>query len=86
VIVQTIICELTGVPSKKDNIIKTKVSQLCQKNKGYQMLVKVGNILCGNNGDLPEHFTPGVVADMKLAPLTSITFFLSLSLVSMNTF
>jgi hypothetical protein len=26
------------------------------------MLVKVGKILCGNNEDLPEYFTPSVVA------------------------
>jgi hypothetical protein len=29
------------------------------------MLVNVGNILCGNNEDLPEYFIPSVVADMK---------------------
>lgn len=36
------------------------------------MLEKVGNILCGNNEDLLENFTPRVVADMKFAPLTSV--------------
>jgi hypothetical protein len=29
------------------------------------MLAKVGNILCGNNEDLPEYFTPNVVVNMK---------------------
>ncbi|KAL4098479.1 hypothetical protein QTP88_023084 [Uroleucon formosanum] len=57
-IVQTIICKLTNIPGEKGIIIKTKVNQLYQKNKGYQMLEKVGNILCGNNEDLPENFTP----------------------------
>jgi hypothetical protein len=47
------------------------VSQLCQKNKGNQMLVKVGNILSENNEDL-KYFTPSVVADVKFAPLTSV--------------
>jgi len=71
-IVQTIICKLTNIPDKKDIIIKTKVNQLYQKNKGYQMLKKVGNILCGNNEDLAENFTPSVVAYMKFAPLTPV--------------
>jgi hypothetical protein len=60
-IVQTIICKLTNIPSEKDNIIKTKVSQLCQKNKGYQKSVNVGIILCGNNKDFKEYFTLSVV-------------------------
>jgi hypothetical protein len=36
------------------------------------MLVKVGNILYGNNENLPENFTPNVVVDMKFAPLISV--------------
>jgi hypothetical protein len=71
-IVQTVLYKLTNIPGEKGNIIKTKVTQLCEKNKGYQMLEKVGNILSGNNENLPEHFTPSVVADMKFAPLTSV--------------
>jgi hypothetical protein len=50
------------------------------KNKGYQMLAKVGNILCGNNEDLPEYFTPNVVVDMKFAPLISVDVECSFSL------
>jgi hypothetical protein len=79
-IVQNIICKLTNISGEKGNIIKTKVSQLCQKNKDYQMLVKVRNILYGNNEDLQEYFTPSVVADMKLAPLTSVDVECSFSL------
>lgn len=44
------------------------------------MLEKVGNILRGNNEDLPEYFTPSVVADMKFAPLTSVDVERSFSL------
>jgi hypothetical protein len=36
------------------------------------MLVKVRNILCENNEDLLEYFTPSVVAGMKFATLTSV--------------
>lgn len=79
-IVQTIICKITNIPGEKGIIIKTKVNQLYQKNKGYQMLEKVGNILCGNNEDLLENFTPSVVADMKFAPLTSVDVESSFSL------
>jgi len=50
------------------------------KNKDYQMLKKVGNILCENNEDLPEHFTPSVVTDMKFASLTSVDVESSFSL------
>lgn len=53
---------------------------MSKKNKGYQMLEKVGNILRGNNEDLPEYFTPSVVADMKFAPLTSVDVERSFSL------
>jgi hypothetical protein len=44
------------------------------------MLAKVGNILCGNNEDLPEYFTPNVVVDMKFAPLISVDIERSFSL------
>jgi hypothetical protein len=36
------------------------------------MLVKVGNILCENNEDLSEYFTPSVVTDMKFSLPTSV--------------
>jgi hypothetical protein len=36
------------------------------------MLAKVGSILCRNNEDLPEYFTPNVVVDMKFAPLIPV--------------
>jgi hypothetical protein len=36
------------------------------------MLVKVENILCGNNEDLPEYFTPNGVFNMKFVPLISV--------------
>jgi hypothetical protein len=44
------------------------------------MLAKVGNILCGNNEDLPEYFTPNVVVDLKLTPLMSVDVERSFSL------
>jgi hypothetical protein len=80
-IVQTIIYKLTNIPGETDNIIKTlKYLNYVKKNKGYQMLVKVGNILCGNNEDLPEYFTPSVVDDIKFAPLISVNVERSFSL------
>jgi hypothetical protein len=44
------------------------------------MLAKVGNILCGNNEEPPEYFTPNVVVDMKFAPLISVDVERSFSL------
>jgi hypothetical protein len=44
------------------------------------MLAKVGNILCGNNKDLPEYFTPNLVVDMKFALLISVDVERSFSL------
>jgi hypothetical protein len=44
------------------------------------MLVKVENILCRNNEDLPEYFTPNIVVDMKFAPLISVDSECSFSL------
>jgi hypothetical protein len=41
------------------------------------MLAKV---LCRNNEDLPEYFTPNVVVDMKFAPLISVDVERSFSL------
>jgi hypothetical protein len=59
-----------NILGEKGNLIKAKVSLIMSKNKYYQMLVKVGNILYGNNEDLPEHFTPSVVGDINFSPLT----------------
>lgn len=56
---------------------------MSKKNKGYQLLEKIGNILCGNNADLPEYFTLSVVVEMKFAPLTSVERSFS---ISINTF
>lgn len=77
---QNIQCELIDIPGKKGNIIKAKITQLCDKNKDYEKLKKIGNILSGKNENLPEYFTPSIVSDMKFAPLTSVDVERSFSL------
>lgn len=80
-IVKTIISELTNIQGEKGMIIKTKVTQLYQKNKGYQVMEKIGLVQSGNNEEqLPENLTPSLVADMKNAPLTSVDVERSFSL------
>jgi hypothetical protein len=81
VIIQTVICKLTNIPSETGNIIKIlQYLNYVKKKKGYQMLAKVGNILCGNYEDLPEYFTPNIVIDIKFAPLISVDIERSFSL------
>jgi len=80
-IVKNIMSELTKIPGDKGIIIKTKVTQLYEKNKGYQMLEKIGLVHSGNNEkQLPENLTPNLVANMKNAPLTSVDVERSFSL------
>lgn len=72
-IVKSIISELTNIQGEKGIIIKTKVTQLYQKNKGYQVLEKIGLVQSGNHEEqLPENLTPSLVADMKNALMTSV--------------
>jgi len=79
--VKTIISELTNIQGEKGIIIKTKVTQLYQKNKGYQVMEKIGLVQSGNNEEqLPENLTPSLVADTKNAPLTSVDVERSFSL------
>lgn len=80
-IVKNVISELTNILGDKGIIIKTKVTQLYQKNKGYQVLEKIGLVQSGNNEEqLPENLTPSLVANMKNAPLTSVDVERSFSL------
>jgi Protein of unknown function (DUF 659) len=80
-IVKNVLSELTNIPGDKGIIIKTKVTQLYQKNKGYQVLEKIGLVQSGNNEEkLPENLTPSLVANMKNAPLTSVDVERSFSL------
>ena len=72
---------MTEISGDKGIIIKTKVTQLYEKNKGYQMLEKIGLVHSVNNEkQLPENLTPNLVANMKNAPLISVDVERSFSL------
>lgn len=80
-IMKNIISELSNIQGDKCSIIKTKISQLYQKNKGFQVLEQIGLIISGKNEiQLPENFNPCSVANMKYAPLTSVDVEISFSL------
>ncbi|KAL4088793.1 hypothetical protein QTP88_023877 [Uroleucon formosanum] len=66
-IMKNIISELTNIQGDKGTIIKTKITQLHQKNKGFQVMEQIGLIISGNNEmQLPENFNPCSVANMKI--------------------
>ncbi|KAL4153986.1 hypothetical protein QTP88_001819 [Uroleucon formosanum] len=80
-ITKIIISELSNIQGDKGSIIKNKISQLYQKNKGFQLLEQIGLIISGNNEiQIPENFNPCFVANMKYAPLTSVDVERSFSL------
>lgn len=80
-IMKNIISELSNIQGDKGSIIKTKTTQLHQKNKGFQVMEQIGQIISGNNEiQLPENFNPCSVANMKYAPLTSVDVERSFSL------
>ncbi|KAL4131717.1 hypothetical protein QTP88_008991 [Uroleucon formosanum] len=72
-IMKNIISGLTNIQGGKGSIIKTKITQLHQKNKGLQVMEQIGLIISDNNEiQLPENFNPCSVANKKYAPLTSV--------------
>ncbi|KAL4132165.1 hypothetical protein QTP88_009372 [Uroleucon formosanum] len=80
-ITKNIISELSNIQGDKGSIIKNKIFQLYQKNKGFQVLEQIGLIISGNNEiQIPENFNPCFVANMKYAPLTSVDVERSFSL------
>uniref|UniRef100_A0A2S2PVX4 DUF659 domain-containing protein n=1 Tax=Sipha flava TaxID=143950 RepID=A0A2S2PVX4_9HEMI len=80
-ITKNIISELSNIQGDKGSIIKNKISQLYQKNKGFQVLEQIGLVISGNNEiQIPENFNPCSVANMKYAPLTSVDVERSFSL------
>jgi len=75
------ISELSNIQGEKGSIIKTTVSTLYNKNKGFKILEQIGLILAGNNEiQLPENSTLSSVANMKYASLTSVDVEISFSL------
>ncbi|KAL4121095.1 hypothetical protein QTP88_013669 [Uroleucon formosanum] len=63
---KNIISELTNIQGDKGSIIKPKISQLHQKNKGLQVMEQIGLIISGNNEiHLSENFNPCSVANMN---------------------
>ncbi|KAL4085189.1 hypothetical protein QTP88_027048 [Uroleucon formosanum] len=80
-ITKNLISELSNIQGDKGSIIKNKIFQLYQKNKGFQVLKQIGLIISGNNEiQIPENFNPCFVANMKYAPLTSVDVERSFSL------
>jgi len=80
-IMKNIISELSNIQGDKGSIIKTKITQLHQKNKGFQVMEQIEQIISGNNEiQLPENFNPCSVTNMKYAPLTSVDVERSFSL------
>jgi len=52
-----------------------KIMQFQQKNKGNKFLKNIGQVLSGNNTvQLPENYSPTMVADLQYFPVTSIDF------------
>jgi len=58
-IMKNIISELSNIQDDKSSIIKSKITQLHLKNKGFQVMEQIGQIISGNNKiQLPEYFNP----------------------------
>jgi hypothetical protein len=58
-IMKNIISELSNIQGDRGFIIKTKISQLHQKNKGFLVMEPIGLIISGNNEiQLTENFKP----------------------------
>ncbi|CAH1725426.1 unnamed protein product [Aphis gossypii] len=61
------------IPGEKGEVVKTKILQLQQKNKGYKFLKNIGQVLSGNNTvQLPENYSPTMVADLQYSPVTLV--------------
>uniref|UniRef100_A0A2S2NPE7 Uncharacterized protein n=1 Tax=Schizaphis graminum TaxID=13262 RepID=A0A2S2NPE7_SCHGA len=55
--------------------IKTKIENVLNKNKGYQLLIKISNILSGDEetfDGLPEEMNINDLIYFKYAPITSV--------------
>jgi hypothetical protein len=70
-IIENTLTQLEQIPGEK--VVKTKILQLQQKNKGYKFLNNIGQILSRNNTvQLPENYSPTMVADLQYSPVTSV--------------
>lgn len=67
---KNVISELSNISGDKGSVIKTKILQLYNKNKGFQVLEQIES---GNTEtQLPQNFTSSFVANMKYTLLTSV--------------
>ena len=72
-IIENSFTQLEQIPGEKGKVVKTKILQLQQKNKGYTFLKNIGQVLSGNNTvQLPENYSPTMVADLQYSPVTSV--------------
>lgn len=66
---------LTQIHGEHGMSIKTKIENVLNKNKGYQLLIKISNILSGdeeNFDGLPEDMNINDLIYFKYAPITSV--------------
>jgi len=71
-IIENTFTQLELIPGEKREVVKTKIWQLQQKNKGYKFLKNIGQVLSGNNTvQFPENYPLIMVADLQYSPVTS---------------
>jgi hypothetical protein len=66
---------LTQIPGEHGMSIKTKIENVLNKNKGYQLLIKISIILSGDDENfdgLPEDMNINDLIYFKYAPITSV--------------
>ncbi|XP_025204634.1 uncharacterized protein LOC112601309 [Melanaphis sacchari] len=66
---------LTQIHGEQGMSIKTKIENVLNKNKGYQLLIKISNILSGDEetfDGLPEDMNINDLIYFKYAPITSV--------------
>jgi len=84
-IIENTFTQLVQIPGEKGVVVKTKILQLQQKNKGYKFLINIVQVLSGNNTvQLPENYSPTMVADLQYSPVTSVYVEWSFSILYTN--
>jgi formate-dependent nitrite reductase cytochrome c552 subunit len=67
--------KLTQIGGAQGKTVKTKVETVLEKNEGYKLMVKISNILSGDQKifeGLPEDLTLNDLEYFKYAPISSV--------------
>lgn len=70
-LIQNLKTRINNIKGTTAERIKTKLGEVLRKNEGFNLLIKISNILRGNHEENIQ-MDPSIISKFKFAPITSV--------------